>query len=129
MFAEGLLLGRKKFRAAHAHDAHAQHHHILLFGAGAREHPLQRQRMFQIAHGHHDAAGANIHRFAIDGVLVLQLEVILHLPGGQRMSAQVHPLADGEDEKEDRSKNQSADRGHRLGEEIHRRRTQQHQEN
>ncbi len=39
-------------------------------------------RIGRVAHGDHDAAGANRHRLAADRVLVLQLEVVLHLPRG-----------------------------------------------
>jgi hypothetical protein len=35
-----------------------------------------------VAHGDHDAAGADGRRLAADGVLVLELEVVLHLPRG-----------------------------------------------
>ena len=36
----------------------------------------------------------------LDRVLVLQLEVVLHLPRGERVPAQVDALGDGEDDEE-----------------------------
>jgi hypothetical protein len=89
VFAEALFLGAEILRSAHAHHAHADDHHVLLFGAGAGERPLEREGVGGVAHGDHDAAGADGRRLAADGVLVLQLEVVLHLPRGDGMLAQV----------------------------------------
>jgi len=47
--------------AAHTHDAHADHHHVLLVGVGAGQGPLQRQGIFGVVHGHHHAARADGH--------------------------------------------------------------------
>ncbi len=55
---------------------------------------FKRERIGGVAHRHHDAAGPDGHRLAADRVLVLQLEVILHLPRGQGVLAQVLALGD-----------------------------------
>ncbi len=68
------------------------------------------------------------HRLAADRVLVLQLEVILHLPCGQGMLAQVLALGDGEDDEEGGGKYNAAHRRDRLGEQVDDRSGQQHQE-
>jgi hypothetical protein len=89
VFAKALLLGAQVFGTPDAHHAHADDHHVPVIGVGSPQNPLQRQRVGHVAHGHHDAAGADLRRLAAHRVLVLELEVVLHLPGGQGMLAQV----------------------------------------
>ena len=92
----------KIFGAAHAHHAHAEDDDVLLVGVGARERPLEREGIGGVAHGDHDAAGTDGDRLAADGVLMLELEVVLHLARGEGVLAQVLPLRDGEDDEEAR---------------------------
>src|SRR6266567_2924159 len=94
----------------------------------ASERPFQRKGIGGVAHGDHNAAGANVQRLPADGVLVLELEVVLHLPRGQGVLLLVLALGDGEDDEEGRREGDAGDRGNRLGEEVHDGRGQQHQE-
>ena len=74
------------------------------------------------------AAGTNGHRLPADGVLVFQLEMVFHLPGSEGMLAQILSLGDAENNEKGRGKDDAADRGDRLGEEIDDGRGEQHQE-
>ena len=87
MLAEALVHGGQILRPAHAHHAYVQDHYILFFGAGVSQGPLQCEGIGGVAHGYHDAAGTDGRRLPVDRILVFQLELILHLPRGQRVLA------------------------------------------
>ena len=128
MLAEALLLGAQVLRSAHAHHAHADHNHIAFVGVVARERPLQRERIVGIAHGDHDAARAQGRRLAAHRVLVLELEVIFHLPRSELVQAKIAALGDGKDDEECGCERNSALSGDGLGEQVHRGCSQQHKE-
>src|SRR6266567_554152 len=119
MLAKALLLGTQKVRTSGAHNTNAEHNNVLVIGTRASQRPLQRKWISGITHRHHHAARADRYRFAADCVLVLQLEVILHLPRGQGMLLKVLPLRDSEDDKESGRKRNAAHRRDRLGEEVY----------
>jgi len=114
MFAEALLYGAEILWSTHAHHAHIDNHHVLIFSAGVRERPLERKRVSGVVHGYHDATGRIAADSRLNRVLVLQLEEILHLVCSQGMFAQVSALGDRKDNEEGRSKDNAAHRGYDL---------------
>ena len=92
------------------------------------QHPLESHRIVGVAHGDNDAAGADGHRFAVDGVLVLELEMVLHL---RAVCACLRRLMRSEmvkTMKNAMAEDDAADRGNRLGEQVDGGRGQQDQE-
>src|SRR6185503_1757109 len=100
VLAEALIFGAQVLWPARAHHANAHDDYVAIFGLCSAEHPFERDRVCSVAHGHHHAAWPQGHRFAIDIVLMLELEVILHLPSCEGMLSQVRAFRDCEEHEE-----------------------------
>jgi len=77
MLAEDLVVD--VLGTAGAHHSSRQHNDVLLIGTGASQRPLQRVRIYRVAHGNQHAAGPYLELFQPNRILLLELEVLLHL--------------------------------------------------
>src|ERR1019366_5747962 len=118
MLTKALFFGAQVFRAACAHHAHTYHDNVAVFSLGAREHPLQSYGISSVAHGHHHAARTNGYRFPADGVLVLQLKMVLDLARRQGMSTEILAFRDAQNDEEYSRKNDAAHSSDRLRKQV-----------
>ena len=118
VFAEELFGGFDVLGTAGAHHAGGQDDEVLLVGVGVGESPFEGEGSGGVAHGDDDGARADLEGFAADGVLVLELEVLAHLEGGEVVAAFVVAFGEGEDDEEDGGEDDTADGGDGLGEEV-----------
>src|SRR5580704_15621231 len=111
-----------------AHHARGEHNDVLLVGIGARERPLEGERIRIVAHGNENAVGLDLQRGPADSLRLLKLKVLLHLLDRYKLLLLISVLRNGEDDKEGRSKGDTALRGNTLGKQIDNRCRKQDQE-
>ena len=94
-------LGSKVLGSAGADHAGGEGDHVLLVGVGTGERPFEGEGPIGVIDGDEHATAFDLQAFAADVALVLELEVLFHLPGGKLLALGVQVFRDGEDGEED----------------------------
>ncbi len=116
--AENLLGNQIVSSRAKAADAGGHDDDILVADVEFFQGPAQVDQGVVIAHGNQHVATANVKAFALNGIALQQLELVVHVVVGRGFLLSIGELGDGEDEEENRGKCDAADGGDGLGEKV-----------